>query len=73
MRFRIIAAFCVFVGVVCLGLFALLGSSVAPDGHLQEPFALLPLGWTFILFGGLGLVISLVRCALHKPKTRPTP
>ncbi|NRE31732.1 DUF3955 domain-containing protein [Burkholderia pseudomallei] len=48
------------------------GNSVAPDGRLQEPFALLPLGWTLLLLGelGLGLVVSLVRRALHKPVTR---
>lgn len=66
MRFRIIAGLAIVVGVACLGLFALLGGSVEPDGRLQEPFALLPLGWALIIFGGLGLVVSLLRCACRK-------
>lgn len=69
MKFRIITALFLLVGVACLGLFALLGGSVVSDGRLQEPFALLPLGWVLILFGGPGLVASLVRRALHKSGT----
>lgn len=57
------------VGVSCLLLFALLGGSIAPDGRLQEPFALLLLGWALVLFGGLGWAVSLFRHAWRKSET----
>jgi hypothetical protein len=40
-----IAIAALLLGLACFGLFEVLGSSIAPDGRLQEPFALLPLGW----------------------------
>lgn len=61
-----IAVLVVLAGAACLGLFAVLGSSVAPDGRLQEPFALLPLGWALILLGGAGLAVSRVRRVLQE-------
>ena len=71
MRFRIIAALFILVGVACLGLFAFLGSSVAPDGRLQEPFALLPLGWALILLGVAGLVVAwFVARSINLPPTK---
>lgn len=47
-------------GLACFGLYALVGSSVAPDGRLQEPFALLPLGWALIGAGALGWLVRLL-------------
>ena len=40
------------IGLVCLIAFHLFGSSVEPDGFLQEPFGLLPIGY-FLIFAGL--------------------
>ena len=58
---------CLLLGVACLGLFTLLPSSIAPDGRLQEPFALLPLGWALIALGVVGLGVILIRRILRKP------
>lgn len=48
------------IGALCLVLFAASGSEVAPNGQLQEPFALLPLGWLCIALGTCGLMIGAI-------------
>lgn len=70
MIFRIIAALFILAGITCFVLFTLADSTVTPDGHLQEPFALLPVGWAFILTGGTGLIVScfLRRCKRQRQK-----
>ena len=35
-------------GIVCFGLFYLIGSEVDENGYLNEPFYLLPIGFIFI-------------------------
>ena len=35
----------------CLFRYHLIGVSVDPEGFLTEPFALIPLGWFFLLLG----------------------
>jgi hypothetical protein len=64
-----IAFAALLLGLACFGLFEVLGSSIAPDGRLQEPFALLPLGWTLITLGIVGLGASLIRRGLRKSET----
>ena len=64
------AAFFLLAGIACLSLFSLIGSTVLPDGFLQEPFALLPLGWMFIALGVFTLVVSLIRRARRKHVSR---
>ncbi|HBO5682740.1 TPA: DUF3955 domain-containing protein [Pseudomonas aeruginosa] len=43
MRVRFVVGLAILVGITWLGLFAFFSGSVAPDGRLQQPFALLPL------------------------------
>lgn len=42
----------------CLLAFNIIGSEVAPDGTLVEPFFLIPMAWLFIFIGIIGLIIS---------------
>ena len=63
---EIVATVFVLAGIACFGLFEIIGSTVAPDGRLQEPFALLPVGWVLILLGGSGLVVSLLSFIFRK-------
>ena len=65
MKILSVSTLSLLIGAACLGLFAMLGSTVAPDGRLQEPFALVPLGWVLILLGGLGLAASLIRSVIR--------
>lgn len=64
---RHLPAVLLLIGLACLAGFAALGSSVAPDGHLQEPFALLPLGWACTVAGALGLLLQLIRHIRRTP------
>ena len=40
-----------FASLACLVTYAVIGSSVTPDGRLVEPFYLIPLAWLFLLSG----------------------
>lgn len=60
------------IGIGCLVAFGLIGSHVAADGFLREPFALLPLGWLLIVVGGvLALGGLFFRRRLQRAKCRP--
>lgn len=39
------------IGISCLSAFAIIGSHIDSSGILQEPFALLPIGYAFLLVG----------------------
>ena len=41
----------IFLGVVCLIINSMIGSKVAPDGTLEEPFFLIPLSYLFVFVG----------------------
>lgn len=45
------------IGIICFLIYSIIGSHVAPDGILIEPFGLLPLGWLFIIIGIISGVI----------------
>jgi hypothetical protein len=49
------------LGLGLLAAFRFIGSSVDQDGFLHEPFALLPVGWLFVLFGALWIGIAWTR------------
>ncbi|WP_053956713.1 DUF3955 domain-containing protein [Inediibacterium massiliense] len=49
------------IGISCLVTYHIIGSEVAPDGTLLEPFFLIPISYFFIAIGIiLGLVIGIV-------------
>ena len=43
----------ILAGLACFIAFALIGSSVADDGTLVEPFFLIPIAWLLFLAGGM--------------------
>jgi len=56
---KYILAFIPFIlGVGCLVSFNAIGSKVAVDGTLVEPFYLLPMGYTFLTISIIGFVVS---------------
>ena len=57
-------------GIVCLILFAAIGSSVGPDGELHEPFFLLPVGTALTLIGTAGLLGCLIFAAARRAIAR---
>ena len=44
----------------CLIAFEVIGSSVAQDGRLIEPFFLIPIAWLLFLLGGLLAIASFI-------------
>ena len=44
--------------IVCFGAYFLIGSKVDESGILNEPFALLPLGYVFGIIGAVWLIVS---------------
>lgn len=56
----ILAALFVALGFLCHFTYRLIGSEVDGSGLLREPFALVPLGWLFLVLGtGLFLTVGL--------------
>nr|WP_312986142.1 DUF3955 domain-containing protein [Clostridioides sp.] len=50
----------IILGFLCLMIYNVIGSSVAPDGTLVEPFALIPTGYLFIFIGIISLAITAI-------------
>jgi len=48
------------IGIGCFLAFNIIGSEVAPDGTLIEPFFLIPIGCLFLAIGIIGLLVSSV-------------
>lgn len=63
MKKYILSAIPFVIAVICLAAYNMIGSSVAPDGTLNEPFFLIPIFWLFTLIGVIGLII---RFSSHK-------
>ncbi|MCY6372064.1 DUF3955 domain-containing protein [Clostridium ganghwense] len=49
------------VGFGCFVTFSIIGSEVAPDGTLIEPFFLIPIGYLFIAIGIITSIVSFFR------------
>ena len=49
-----------FISIVCILSYNVIGSSVAPDGTLIEPFYLIPISWLFLIIGLASLIIVFI-------------
>jgi hypothetical protein len=49
------------IGLACLIAFRMIGSSVEPNGFVQEPFALLPIGYLLVFVGALVALIGYIK------------
>ena len=51
------------IGIGCMIAYNIIGSEVAPDGRLVEPFYLIPMGFLFVAIGiVLVLAVNIVPC-----------
>lgn len=57
-----------FISIVCILSYNVIGSSVAPDGTLIEPFYLIPMSWLFLIIGLVSLIIVFVVSHLKNKK-----
>lgn len=65
MKKYLIASTPIFLGVICLIAKAIIGSNVASDGTLEEPFFLIPVGF-LLFFLGIVLVIGMALISMFK-------
>jgi hypothetical protein len=54
---KLIAIALILAGLGCFVAFAAIGSSVAEDGTLVEPFFLIPIAW-FLFLAGISTAIA---------------
>ncbi|OAB44721.1 DUF3955 domain-containing protein [Paenibacillus glacialis] len=60
MKKYLLALMSFIIGIGCLVTNGIIGSEVAPDGILKEPFFLIPIGYLFLVIGIiLGLAVSI--------------
>lgn len=56
-----------FIGIGCIIAFNLIGSDIAPDGTLNEPFYLIPLAYVFFIIGIIVILVKVIRnCIIKK-------
>jgi len=65
-KIYLIAIIPLILGIGCLIAFKMIGSHVAPDGTLVEPFALIPIGWLLIIIGIVSSIVLFVRSFFKK-------
>lgn len=60
MKKYIISLISLIISVSCIVLFNIIGSEVAPDGMLVEPFFLIPLFYVFLAISIISFIVSFV-------------
>ncbi|SCC54196.1 Uncharacterized protein BC0861_05732 [Bacillus mobilis] len=58
----------IFLGVLCIIMFNIIGSEVKPDGTLVEPFYLIPLAYLFT-FTGIVAILCVALFSVIRKKT----
>ena len=56
----------IFLGVLCIIMFNIIGSEVKPDGTLVEPFYLIPLAYLFVFTGIIAILFVAVFSMFRK-------
>ena len=51
----------IVAGLGCAVAYSLIGSSVAEDGTLVEPFFLIPIAWLLFLTGGILAIATFIK------------
>ncbi|SCC63733.1 Uncharacterized protein BW664_05234 [Bacillus mycoides] len=60
----------IFLGVLCILMFNIIGSEVKPDGTLVEPFFLIPLAYLFVFTGIIVILFVAVFSMFRKKQAR---
>jgi hypothetical protein len=58
----------IFLGVICMISYFMIGSRVEPDGTLVEPFFLIPLSYLFVFSGIIALLFVAIVSVFKKSK-----
>ena len=51
----------IVAGLGCFAAYSVIGSEVAEDGTLVEPFFLIPVAWLLLLTGGMLAIATFIR------------
>jgi len=68
MKKYILALIAFAIGIGCSVAYNVIGSEVAPDGTLIEPFYLIPMGYLFIFIGVILVIVFGIGSLIHKSK-----
>ena len=60
----------IFLGVLCIVMFNIIGSEVKPDGTLVEPFYLIPLAYLFVFTGIIAILFVAIFSMFRKKQER---
>lgn len=58
----------IFLGVICMISYFMIGSRVEPDGTLVEPFFLIPFSYLFVFSGIIALLFVAIISVFKKSK-----
>lgn len=56
-KIRLIPIISFVLGIICVISFRIIGSEIAPDGTLVEPFALIPISYLFFFIGIISIIV----------------
>lgn len=63
-----LASIPMFLGVACLIIYSFIGSKLAPDGTLIEPFFLIPISYLLFFSGIISLLFVAIISMIKKSK-----
>ncbi|MEK7018864.1 DUF3955 domain-containing protein [Bacillus sp. FSL R9-9410] len=66
----LLASSLIFLGVLCIIMFNIIGSGVKPDGTLVEPFFLILLAYLFVLIGIITILFVAIFSMFRKKQAR---
>ncbi|HGE5780048.1 MULTISPECIES: DUF3955 domain-containing protein [Bacillus] len=58
----------IFLGILCLVIYSMIGSRVESDGTLVEPFFLIPLSYLFVFSGIIAILFVAIISMFKKGK-----
>lgn len=63
MKKYLVSLISIFISIVCIISYNIIGSEVLADGTLVEPFFLIPFGWLFFAIGiTTGIAAFIISC-----------
>ncbi|WP_346938667.1 DUF3955 domain-containing protein [uncultured Clostridium sp.] len=61
----------IFISIICLIAYNVIGSEVLADGTLVEPFYLIPIAWLFVFIALIsGITVFIISCARKSQKVQ---
>jgi hypothetical protein len=68
MKKYLVSLISIFISIVCIITYDIIGSEVLADGTLVEPFFLIPLGWLFLIIGIISGIAVFIISSVRKSK-----